>query len=429
MKHSILNIFVLVILFQTCVIAQRKPSKEVTLEPVIVETEPAQKRSLGFKQLSLYDESEPELYNIRGFDQLTIFRNELTTEFWSAPRNKTCISGKIEGGENPYLKLDWNQSDDACDWVGLGFGWSSWVGKDMMYVVDTLAIELTVRVKGKPTTNLPWALGIEDYGGSQAWLGYNQKFLMAENISQEWTKVQMPLSAFPFEENDLNLRSVKQLIIQVFGKGSVEIQSIELVPYVRAPKKQAVAVPVTTSTVAIDGNLEDWANDNFHQLNEENKFAVRYTDDALFFAFDIKDATPMQNEHQGDQLWKGDAIEIAFATNPMADPKRGFLWLSDKHFGLNCGTENAYLWDWTERKKNSSAKYKFQKNTTGYTVEIEIPLTDLTKYQLNQGDKLGLEVAVNFNEGDKRKEQLRWNSTLEEGFHLSPKKWGELLLK
>lgn len=426
MKHSILNIFILVILFQTCVIAQRKPDKEVTMDPVTVE--PAKSRSVAFKQLSLYDESEPELYNIRGFDQLNVFKGELTTEYWTSPRNKTCINGKIEGGDDPYLKLNWNQSDDACDWVGFGFGWSSWVGKDMLYVVDTLALELTVRAVGESMTNLPWALGIEDYSGGQAWLGYNSKFLLSESISKEWTKIQMPLTAFPFEENDVDLRSVKQLLIQVFAKGSIEIQSIQLVPYARKPKKQAVAIANST-TVAIDGNLEDWAADAFHQLDEESKFAVRYTNDALFFAFDIKDVTPMQNEHQGDKLWQGDAIEIAFATNPTADPKRGFLWLSDKHFALNCGTDNAYLWDWSENQKNSSATYKFKKNATGYTVEVEIPLTDLTKYQLNQGDKLGLEVAVNFNEGEKRKKQLRWNSTLEEGFHLSPQKWGELLLK
>jgi hypothetical protein len=429
MQHSILNISVLIILFQTCAFAQREPAREVTMEPVIVETDPAPKRALGFKQLSLYDESEPELYNIRGFNQLDIFKGEMTTEFWSSPRNKTCISGKIEGGDAPYLKVNWNQSSEACDWVGFGFGWSSWVGKDLLYVVDTLALELTVRAVGEPMSNLPWALGIEDYAGGQALLGYNKKFLVGETISNEWTKVQMPLTAFPFEANDVDLRSVKQLLIQVFGKGSIEIQSIQLVPYARKPKKQAVAAPASTSTVAIDGNLEDWANDEFHPINEDNKFAVRYTSDALFFAFDIKDATPMQNEHQGDQLWKGDAIEIALATNPMADPKRGFLWLSDKHFALNCGTDNAYLWDWTEKQKNSSATYKFQKNATGYTVEVEIPLTDITKYQLDQGDTIDLEIAVNFNEGDKRKEQLRWNSTLEEGFHLSPKKWGELLLK
>jgi hypothetical protein len=46
---------------------------------------------------------------------------------------------------------------------------------------------------------------------------------------------------------------------------------------------------------------------------------------------------------------------------------------------------------------------------------------------LKQGDKLGLEVAIDSNSSEeKRERQDRWNSHNVEGFHLSPAKWGEV---
>lgn len=432
MAHSTLKILCFIVLISLIGVnsfAQKKPDTSVDMKEVVVESDKPKKRTFKLKKRGLYDTEEAEEYNIRGYNQLLIFENTLTDEFWTSSEGSDCISAGIKNDEqSSYLSLEWNEMKEDCDWVGFGFGWSSWLGKDMLYVVDTLAIELIIRSTGEDLSNLPWAFGIEDYSGEQAWLGYNKKFLRAEKISKEWTKVEMPLPYFPFEANEVNLRNVKQLLIQVFATGTIEIKSIQLIPFSRQLKKQASTSSKDLS-ISIDGNLDDWASNEFDTLEGEHQFAVHYTEDSLFFAFKVKDETPMENSHQKGDLWQGDAIEIAFATNPNADPKRNFLLFSDKHLGLNCSRDNAYLWSWTEDKNIDNAAFKFQKTADGYIAEVGIPIASLSTSALKKGDKLGFEVAIDLNKGETRKDQIRWNSNYEEGFNTSPQKWGELILK
>ncbi|MDA1382749.1 MAG: hypothetical protein O3A22_02500, partial [Bacteroidetes bacterium] len=162
-----------------------------------------------FKTKGLYDGEYLEEYNIRGCTQLEIF-NENIADFWTTD-GKECISSRMkqEKGEN-ILNIKWNKDQDGCDWVGMGFGWDGWKAKDLAYVVDTLAIELMVRSTGEEFTNIPWAFCLEDYKGSQAWLGYNTSFLTSTTISQEWTKVQIPLALFPYGEDQLDATNIKQ---------------------------------------------------------------------------------------------------------------------------------------------------------------------------------------------------------------------------
>ncbi|MDA7803597.1 hypothetical protein N8987_03375 [Crocinitomix sp.] len=382
-------------------------------------------KSAGFKKIGLYDDMPEEEYNIRGFTQLSIFENDLTDEFWMS-KGLRCVSSQLEQeGNDSYINLKWNKDLDGCDWVGIGFGWDGWTGKDMAYVVDTLAIELQVRSTGKPFTNLPWAFGIEDYSGQQAWLGYNISFLQGENISQDWTNVQIPLSLFPFVENDVDLTSVKQLLIQVFAEGVIEIKRVHLVPFSKKLKKevQASRLAKLPAAGAFNNGLE-----NYTDIDGGHSFAVSYNEDSLFFAFNIKDETPRNNQHKEGNLWKGDAIEVTFSTNTLANPKRKFLLLSDQHIGVNCG-QTPYVWDWKESVKRESIAYQFKETEDGYHVEIAIPFTQLYNVKLSSGLELDLEVAIDLNEGDDRKEQNRWNSTFEEGFNTSPTKWGVLILE
>ena len=383
-------------------------------------------KKLGFKKVGLYDEMPEDDYNIRGFTQLSIFENDLTDEFWMS-KDTRCVSSRLGGdGDKSFLNLEWNKDLDGCDWVGIGFGWDGWSGKDMGYVFDTLAIELQVRATGKPFTNLPWAFGIEDYSGQQAWLGYNKSFLQSKDISTDWTKVQIPLSLFPFVENDVDLSNVKQLLIQVFAEGVIEIKKVHLVPFSKKLKKEVEAVQLGKS-LSFDNFLTDKST-MYTNIEGGHSFAVAYTSDSLFFSFLINDASARVNKHANGDLWKGDAIEIAYSTNTTANKKRKFLLLSDQHIGVNCG-ESAYVWDWKESKKQAAITCEFGKWAKGYTVNMAVPFTALYNLELTPGLKLDFEIAIDLNEGDSRKEQQRWNSTFSEGFNTSPTKWGTLIFK
>jgi hypothetical protein len=379
----------------------------------------------GFKKVGLYDGNFQEEYNVRGYTQLSVFENSLA-DFWTS-EGEMCVKGKLVEDESANnLHLKWNKDQDGCDWVGIGLGWDGWTSKDMGYVIDTLALELTVRSLDKPFTNLPWAFCFEDYSESQAWLGYNRSFLKADAITTEWTKIQLPLQLFPFEENDVDASNIKQLLIQLFSEGEIEIQSIELVAFSGKLKQEATATQ-SKSPMKIDGSLAEWSND-FIEFAEGQKFAVNYTADSLFFAFNIVDETPQQNTRKGGDLWQGDAIEIAFSTNPSADPKRSFLLLSDQHIGINCGA-NPYVWDWKKDSEITSAKHKITVTKTGYILELAVPVSAFYQFKPKSGDELDLEIAIDLGTAAGREKQLHWNSGLDEGFHLSPAKWGVLILQ
>lgn len=379
------------------------------------------------KTLSLYDEEVAQVYSIKGFDQLVIFDNDLSEEVWST-KNSDCIGLTLKSDEkDTFLNVKWNKDQDGCDWVGMGFGWDMWTGKDMAAVRDTLAIQLFVRSTGKPFTNIPWAFGFEDYSGNQAWLGYNKSFLIAKEIGSDWTKVEIPLSLFPFEENDFDLFNVKQLIVQLFSEGAIEINSIQLVPFSRKLKEE-ISVSPSKTTIQIDGESADWKTTEFTEIDGGHQMAMHYTSEVLYIGVYVNDSTALQNVNKGADLWKGDAVEIAFSTNTEADEKRTNYLLSDQHIGINCGNES-YAWDFKRNTALNSLNFKLKREENGYFLELAIPFKEWYSISLINGTTLGFELAIDLgSEMNARKQQDRWNSASVEGFHLSPSKWGRIRL-
>jgi len=419
MDRLFLKIFLTLLAVQCSGHLEAQDTTYKVLAPIDVTSKKA-----GFKKMGLYDNELEEDFNVRGFAQLAIFKEDLTDEFWTSG-GKNCIEGKMLGtAEESFLSLRWNKDLDECDWVGMGFGWDGWTGKDMGYVADTLAIELIVRSKGKPFSNIPWAFCIEDYGGKQAWLGYNKSFLIGKEISTDWTRVEIPLSLFPFAENEVDLTAVKQLMIQVFSEGEIEIKSIQLIPFSKKLKQEVHASRAGKRPV-IDGKLSDWLT-SFTTFGSGHQFALTYLQDSLFLAIKVVDSTPNLNGKTGNSLWNGDAIEIAFATNPQADVKRKFLLLSDQHIGINCG-DKPYIWDWKEDVLLSTIQFAIAPSSTGYNVELVIPFETLYQLNLQSGISLDFEIAVDLGDAEARQQQDCWNSGTESGFHTSPKKWGVLI--
>ena len=222
MKNIALIVYLLVGMLPRSIFAQDVDS---------VESKPVY---LRIKPQGLYDIPEPSSTSFHGFSQLTVFEKNLSDMVWWTT-NSTCINVTYENDstEQAYLKLVWNKDQTGCDWVGMGFGWDSWSAKDMGYLKDSLAFAITIRSKNRTVTNVPWAFGIEDYSGNQAWLGFKKEHLDAGTIASTWTTILIPVQDFPILDNGLDLTSTKQFIIQFFATGSFDLQSIHLVPYRR----------------------------------------------------------------------------------------------------------------------------------------------------------------------------------------------------
>jgi len=196
-----------------------------------VESE-AKTKCFNFKALELYDSTESISNSIHGFTQLNVFDGSNSDEVWWT-KNAICIQGKFErdSSKSNYVCFKWNKDQSECDWVGIGFGWDGWSSKDMAYLKDSLAFAITLRSSKRDISNLPWAFGIEDYNGSQCWVGFKKDFLSKSIIGKTWNTILLPISAFPILENEVDLSSTKQLIIQLFAAGEIEMQSIRLVPF------------------------------------------------------------------------------------------------------------------------------------------------------------------------------------------------------
>ena len=376
-------------------------------------------RKAGFKKMGLYDGAYSEEENVRGYTQLEIFNGNLI-DFWTS-EGKDCISGKLDMQQETFLDLKWDKDHNGCDWVGMGFGWDSWSGKDMSYVIDTLSIEMLVKCKEGAIKNLPWALCMEDYEGGQAWIGFNNSFIQGESISENWTKVTIPLSLFPFKDNKVNTTNIKQFMIQVFASGTLQIQHIKLVPFSGKLKEEVTALQ---KNIKVDGNLTEWT-EPFTPVGNNNSFSVAYTDTLLYFAVKVFDETPRENSQSEGNLWNGDAIEIAFSTNGAADPQRKFLLLSDQHIGINCG-ENPYLWNWKLNQTINNGQVVFQKTEYGYQLECQIPLSMFRNFSPKSGLQTGLEFVIDKGTVSGRQLQEKWNSKTREGFNTNPSIWGIL---
>jgi len=189
----------------------------------------------NLKPTGLYGDSveKPEAANINGFYQLDIYHDGLSKEVWFTD-NKTCVD--VTPSEKHYkgtgaLRIKWNkQATGGCPWLGLGIGWDNWTGKDMSQLGKNAALSFWVLSLDGDLKGLPWAVGFEDYGGSQSWTGATADLVVGGTISTTtWTQMIIPLEKFRLTSSDLDPYTIKQLMFQFESSGDVLVDEIGIV--------------------------------------------------------------------------------------------------------------------------------------------------------------------------------------------------------
>lgn len=387
----------------------------------------------GFKKQGLYDEDTRKVKkSIRDFTALDLYTDGLSDEIWKT--NVTACIAMKQGFDRPkngssYLSIQWDKVAGGCSWIGMGIGWDGWSGKNLSAIYDTAAIQLYVRSTSVPIYNLPLALGIEDHSNQQVWIGFSAGFIENGVITKEWTKITIPLQLFNFEDENFDGSNVKQLIIQFEASGNIEVDAIEMVPYAGKLRNEIVATKKSTN-LKIDGSVasNEWQASTFSTINKKHQVAIQYDANNLYLAFNINDASPLFNSKQGKDIWDGDAIEIAFGSNPSANPKRKFYLLSDVQIGIRMN-ENPIIWNWKTNTPIENGHVKTTKTDKGYLVEIQLPIQQICGKELNASAIHGFEIGID--QGDekgKRTHQDRWNNTSADGFNTNPSLWGQLKL-
>ena len=178
------------------------------------------------KKNSLYEEGDILNPNIKigTFNALNIYNGSWDKQCWKT-ENEQCLKLYIDP-KNKELKLKWNKIAGGCKWIGVGFGWDQWRVKSMGDILDSAAIVMHIKTEGKKISNVPMAVALEDYAGTQCYLGFQLSFLnISENNS---AKIVFPLNKFPVESSQIDINSIKQFIMQLEAEGSLNIEFINI---------------------------------------------------------------------------------------------------------------------------------------------------------------------------------------------------------
>jgi hypothetical protein len=384
----------------------------------------------GLKTATLFEPPQnpppPALFHSAAY----IYDEYLTSEAW-ATKSPKCIQIKAipEAARTGSLGMHvtWNRQGAGCPWLGFGFGWDAWTGKDLSAIKNTAALEFWVRLPQGERANLPWAIGFEDYTGASAWLGMTTNAIKGPKIDTNWVRVELPLSEFNWSEMDADISNIKQVIFQVEAAGEVYIDNIQLIPYNGGYRKRARVPLLNATDFVIDGSKTDvlWQQAPITFGNNQVRLGVM--DHFLCIALEVIDSDPLTNKFAGTTSYNGDAFEIAFSSNPAASNQRTHFFSTDHHIGIALG-DSISFWDWVQQAALHNAQAIAQKTNNGYFLEAKIDLRELGISDFQPGQLLGLEMAVDHGNAKGRIRQERWNDPANEGFNTTPFRWGEMLI-
>lgn len=391
--------------------------------------------SLGcvqMKEQALFDAppKTPVPDNIGGFYGLEIMQDELNGDFWGE-ENPECLKVErvvTEGQVGEFaLRVTWDKDKGVCDWIGMGWGWNGWMSKDMKNIIDSAALSFKVKPVKGVFGNLPIAVGIEDYSGAGAWLGFSPNAVNKEKSSNGWTQIEMPLSEFNWAEQQTNPSNIKQVIIQLEAIGDFYFDDIKIAPRVGGFDYR-VNVPLHDNlTKNVDGKMDEpfWSNAGVINLNGQSVKMVA-TKEGFIFGATVKDNTPAINENKPTELWNGDALEFCIRTDPRANVGRSRISTLDRQLIVGL-SDNKSGWMVTQSKPLENYNYAIKRASNNYTFELFIPFVEFGLQNPEKRLIYPFDFALDFGDNTNRTQQLRWNSQNNPNFYQLPSIWGELV--
>jgi len=355
-------------------------------------------------------------------------------ENWTK-KTKQCLSitgtQEVAFSGSGSMLWQWDKKAGDCPWLGMGFGWDGWQGKDMSQIIDKAAIQFKVRAVKGTLKSLPLAACLEDYSGTQVWIGFSPKCIEGGIITEEWSNVILPISEFEWENSpNLNPYNIKQLIVQFEADGQLYVDEIKVIPFDGGFSKRIESDLEEMVNIKVDGKSDEdlWAN-AFGIEFDGYRIKTVVDQDNLYVLLNFLSTDPMRNPFENEGIFNGDALEIAFSSNPDLQKKRKHYYTTDQHIGINLQHPNK-VWDWQSQTQLDNASVSSSINGALHQFEIQIPLSSLNVNSFKKGRTYGIEFALDrSSHTDIRKEQSRWNSYDREGFHENPSLWGELVIK
>ena len=85
--------------------------------------------------------------------------DELSDTEMSSELPEISLNVKVR---KPKNSLHLQVKNMNCEWIGMGIGWASWAGKNIVPALEHAAIEFYARVDGNPIYALPIVFILED---------------------------------------------------------------------------------------------------------------------------------------------------------------------------------------------------------------------------------------------------------------------------
>lgn len=252
-----------------------------------------------FKTISLYDgiEPEPKLPKPETIDRVVepvIFYDD-DSDMWGLEetvcKDASLTKETVYSG-NTAIKLSWDRSVQGCKFAGIGIGWDGYAGKDLSQIMDYAAIQFYVRSQEGRMFGLPIVLTLEDYSGGMGFAYTGNKWFERTAIDTKWQKVEVPLSAFDLETENLDVTNIKQLQLELQQAGSIYIDDIKLVFYTPQEVDPWMVEEVLPDPLGVPIQLYDdkFINDNGWGLVEHecqtiaNTTAEHFSDNKSIYA-------------------------------------------------------------------------------------------------------------------------------------------------
>ena len=212
--------------------------------------------------VALYSSVQPPTDPFQRFGFKEIFLDSKSSVTYGVKQN-SCRNFSFEREESfvgdDHLHFMWD-SKDECRYLGVGFPWGNYKGKDLVSFEQHVAIEMMIRTDAEPLTKVPMIFGLRDYGGNQCMTGLNYLGIDGGQVDSVWRKARIPLASFNARGKGVNLKNIKELVIEFQRSGDVHIDNIHLVPhqhgYIRSD--DSFTTEVTSLPLVLGEKLDAW---------------------------------------------------------------------------------------------------------------------------------------------------------------------------
>lgn len=141
---------------------------------------------------------------------------------------KLVEEGVHQGSKAIQIQMD--SYPDDCDWNEFGFSWTGWEKADLSKVHNMSALQFFLKAESDQTL-VEFEVSFHDYLGNVSRLELYRNYLKGHQVTGDWQMVRMPLTAFKFSDNGVDLAQIKQLSFKIGDRTNCLIDEIELVEY------------------------------------------------------------------------------------------------------------------------------------------------------------------------------------------------------